>query len=177
MDFSISFKKLVPADLTLLTKWLGEPHVNAWWHEALTLEEVQRRYAPRISGSEPCHVYIILNSLIPVGFIQWYRWADYPAHSLQLEAPSDSAGIDLAIGEKDLVGRGFGTLAICQFVKEVVFEDSSLSSVLADPEERNTRSIGAFKKAGFVPGKLVQLLGETFSRQVVRFERPVNSQS
>ncbi|MGI8743426.1 MAG: GNAT family N-acetyltransferase [Bryobacteraceae bacterium] len=174
-NHSISFKKLALADLVLLTKWLAEPHVRAWWHEALTLEEARKRYGPRIDGSEPCYVYIILSSATPVGFIQWYRWADYPEHSLQLEAAPDSAGIDLAIGEKDLIGCGLGTQAICQFIQEGIFQDSSISSVIADPEERNAQSIGAFKKAGFVSGKLVQLLGEPFSRRVVRFNKSINS--
>ena len=121
-------------------------------HEALTLEEIQRRYGPRIEGIEPCHVYIISHHQIPIGFVQWYRWTDYPEHSRQLGAALDSAGIDLAIGERDLIGCGLGTKVILNLSTKVIFENSSICSVVADPEERNTQSVGAFKKAGFAPG-------------------------
>jgi RimJ/RimL family protein N-acetyltransferase len=47
----------------------------------------------------------------------------------------------------------------------------AFSTVITDPEERNLRSLRAFKKAGFTLTDTVQLAGENFKRQVVRMDR------
>jgi len=103
----------------------------------------------------------------PVGWIQWYWWTHYPAHAAQLGAESGSAGIDLAIGEEAMTGRGLGTAAIGQFLRKIV----SAESVFCDPEEANVRSLRAFEKAGFTAMHSVQLAGEDFRRRVVRLTR------
>jgi len=57
----------------------------------------------------------------PIGWIQWYLWADYPEHAQQLEAAPFSAGIDLAIGEVKMTGLGLGPVAIREATKQLVF--------------------------------------------------------
>jgi aminoglycoside 6'-N-acetyltransferase len=81
-----SFQPLSSADFPLLQRWLSEPHIDAWWHQALDLSAVVDKYTPRIDGTEPTHVFVIEGDSEPIGFIQWYRWADYPEHALQLGA-------------------------------------------------------------------------------------------
>src|SRR5215203_6122925 len=104
----ISFRPLAYADLSLLQRWLSKPHVEQWWHEPLDLPGVQARFGPRIDGVEPTQVYLIQYGARPAGWIQWYRWSDYPDHAAQLGAERSSAGIDLAIGEEELIGIGLG---------------------------------------------------------------------
>src|SRR5579872_576288 len=99
-----SFRPLERADLHLLAIWLLKPHVIAGWRESLDLPGIHAKYGPRIEGTDPTHVFMIEYLNRAVGWIQWYRWSDYPEHALQLEAGSNSAGIDLAIGELDCVG-------------------------------------------------------------------------
>ena len=60
-----------------------------------------------LMGSEPIHVYLIQSEGVPIGWIQWYRWRDFPEHAIQVGADPMSAGIDLAIGEIEMTGRGF----------------------------------------------------------------------
>ena len=169
---SISFRPLTRPDLPLLQKWLAEPHVDQWWHQASTIEEVAEKYTPRIDGTEPTHVSIIGYEEQSIGWIQWYRWSDYREHAKQLEAESSAAGIDLAIGEIDALGKGLGAAVISEFLKRVVFAHPEITACVTDPEEHNTRSLRAFENAGFTAKKLVQLKGEQCRRWIVRRERP-----
>lgn len=166
---SISFRPLRRSDLPLLQRWLSEPHVDRWWHQPFGLEELCAKYAPRIDGTEPTHVHLIDYSNHPIGWIQWYRWADYPTHAAQLGAEPSTAGIDLAIGERDMIGRGLGPEVILGFLEGFVFVDRTITACVSDPEEQNVRSIRAFEKAGFVAVRSIDV--DQTIRRVVRLGR------
>jgi len=164
----VSFRALERADFPLLQRWLSEPHVDAWWHEPLNLVGLEQKYGPRIDGIEPTHVFIIQHESSPIGWIQWYRWSDYPKHAAQLEADSNTAGIDLSIGEVSLIGIGIGSTAIREFILNVVSAEPCITAIVTDPEERNGRSCRAFEKAGFIPVRTVELEGENVRRRIMR---------
>jgi aminoglycoside 6'-N-acetyltransferase len=168
----VSFRALERSDFPLLQRWLSEPHVDAWWHEPLDLPGLEQKYGPRIDGIEPTHVFIIEHESRAIGWIQWYRWSDYPRHAARLEAEPNAAGIDLSIGEISLVGKGIGTSAIREFALNVVFAESGITTIVTDPEERNGRSCLAFEKAGFIPMRTVELEGETVRRRVMHLSVP-----
>jgi RimJ/RimL family protein N-acetyltransferase len=163
----VSFRALERSDFPLLQRWLSEPHVDAWWHEPLDLAGLEHKYGPRIDGTEPTHVFIIERGGRPIGWIQWYRWSDYPKHAAQLETAPNAAGVDLSIGELSLIGIGIGSTAIRQFILEVVSSNPDITAIVTDPEERNGRSCRAFEKAGFIPVKTVELEGENFPRRIM----------
>ena len=160
------------SDLPMLQRWLQLPHVDAWWHEPLDLAGVAAKYGPRIDGLVPTHMFVIEHDGRAIGWIQWYRWRDYAAHAAQLGAELTAAGVDLALGEVEMLGRGIGSSALRLFVERVVFAHD-VSAVVSDPEERNTRSLRAFEKAGFRIERTIVLQGETHPRCVVRQDRPV----
>jgi aminoglycoside 6'-N-acetyltransferase len=172
MQASISFRRLGRSDFPLLQEWLSAPHVNAWWRERLDLTSVEEKYGPRVDGVEPTHVFVMEHNGRPVGWIQWYRWSDYPHHAGQLRAELTSAGIDLAIGEPAMTGLGLGPVAIREFLNQIVFADPCVTAVVTDPEAGNVRSLSAFRKAGFTLTDTVQLGDENFKRHVVRMDRP-----
>jgi RimJ/RimL family protein N-acetyltransferase len=147
------------------------PHVDDWWHESLDLAGVHAKYLPRIDGSEPTHVFVIEHERRPIGWIQWYRWADYAEHAARLGAESGTAGIDLAIGEPELLGLGLGPRAIRAFLASIVLADPAIIACISDPEAANSRSLRAFEKAGFAIVRTVQLPEESGSRHVVRCDR------
>jgi aminoglycoside 6'-N-acetyltransferase len=172
MQVAVSFRLLTRSDFPLLQEWLSAPHVAAWWGEPLDLEAVVTKYGPRVDGTEPTHVFVIEYGGQSIGWIQWYLWSDYPEHSLQLMAQPTSAGIDLAIGELAMIGLGLGPVAIRDFLEQIVFAGTKVSTVITDPAEGNVRSLRAFEKAGFKVTNRVQLTGENFKRMVVRMDRP-----
>jgi aminoglycoside 6'-N-acetyltransferase len=170
----ISFRALARSDFPRLQRWLSEPHVDAWWHQPFDLPRLEQKYGPRIDGLEPTHVFIIEHEDQPIGWVQWYRWSDYPEHAAQLNAEPEAAGIDLAIGEPSLVGKGLGPQAIRVFVVSVISAEPGITAVLTDVEEQNRRSCRAFERAGFIPVRTVQLRGETVRRRVMRLSLPVS---
>lgn len=171
MQPAISFRKLSRSDFPLLQAWLLAPHVAAWWDDRLDLLGIEAKYGPRVDGTEPIHVFLIEHRRRPIGWIQWYLWSNYPDYALHLGAESGSAGIDLAIGEVAMTGLGLGPIVIREFVLQIVFAIPDIRAVVADPEERNRRSVRAFQKAGFTLASTVRIEGEHFDRQVVRMSR------
>ncbi len=164
----VSFRALDRCHFPLLQQWFAEPHVDVWLHEPLDLPGIERKYGPRVDGIEPTHVFIIEHEARPIGWIQWYRWSDYPRHAAQLPAGPNAAGIDLAIGEASLMGRGLGSRVIREFILKVVAVQPGITAVVTDPEERNDRSCRAFEKAGFTRVGAVVLEQENVRRQTMR---------
>src|SRR4051812_12041208 len=115
----IAFRPLTRADFSLLQAWFAEPHIARWWRESCDPRDIEAKYGPRVEGAEPTHVFIVELGRAPVGWIQWYRWSDYPEHATQLGAAPNSAGIDLAIGDSRWLGRGLGPVLIRTFVDHV----------------------------------------------------------
>ena len=167
----VSFRPLHRSDFPLLKQWLSEPHVDKWWNEPLNLAGIEDKYGPRVDKIDPTNVFIMEHEGRSVGWIQWYRWKDYPKHSVQLGAGPNNAGIDITIGKPELIGLGIGPTAIRNFLKQIVFFDEGIASVIVDVDERNSRSLGAFEKVGFSPIRSVQLEGEDCIRKVMRLYR------
>ena len=138
-----------PDDLALLHEWLQRPHVQRWWRERETYEEVVEHYLPAIEGSDPTDHYLVLLDGRPVGFVETYLVADYPDHARLTGAEPGAAGVDLFIADADLTGRGIGTELLRRFVSEVVFARTTTTHCVADPETENIASVRAFEKAGF----------------------------
>lgn len=166
----ISFRPLERSDFPELEKWLAEPHVKRWWHDSLDASAIDAKYGPRVDGVEPSYVFIILFQKRAIGIIQYYLWSDYPKHGRQLGVDDNSAGIDLAIGDKHMTGQSLGPQIITEFLNQIVFTKTKVASVIADPEKNNIQSIKAFKKSGFQVLRDVQIEGEPYFRTVVGFK-------
>jgi RimJ/RimL family protein N-acetyltransferase len=143
----IEFPPLTEADVPLVADWLGREHVAPWWREPVE-DAVEKRYAG-IEGRRPTRQFLIVVDGRPAGMIQTYRVADDPEWQQLVQVGDDVAGVDLMIGQPDLVGRGVGPRVLSAFVSEVVFVDPAIDVVVATVEEQNRRSWRAFEKAGF----------------------------
>jgi len=156
----IRFRKLEHADLPLMHRWLNAPHVAEWWgDEALPLDEIVVKYAPRIDGKEDVRCFVIVHSDAPIGYIQAYPVGE------------DSAGIDLLIGEVEFHHRGLGAAIIRQFLNDVVFANPAVESCIIDPAVSNRGAIRAYEKAGFQFFKTVLDPGESEPQHLMRIGR------
>ena len=84
-----------------------------------------------------------------IGMIQSYLVSDYPEWEEIVQVGDGVAGIDLLIGEADLVGQGLGPRILAEFARDVVFARAERTACVATVEELNRRSWRAFEKAGF----------------------------
>jgi RimJ/RimL family protein N-acetyltransferase len=145
----IGFRPLTADELPLLYEWLQRKHIQRWWTDRETYDEVVQHYLPAIEGSEPTDLYLILSEGMPVGFIQTYRVSDYPEYRDLVAVEDGVAGVDLFVAEPELTGRGFGSEALRRFVADIVFSDPEIHACVADPDAENIASLRAFEKAGF----------------------------
>jgi hypothetical protein len=143
---------------------------GALWDEHRSLEDVRERYAPRVDGGEAVSMFVFAADARDAGFVQWYRDADDP-ESWPFDVGADAAGMDLAIGEPELVGQGLGPKVIDAFVREIVFADPAVAACVADPDVRNRRSLRAFEKAWFTVVGTMELPGAPAPQAVVRRAR------
>jgi len=143
------FRTLDRGDLPMMHRWLNTPHVVEWWpDEALTLDQIIAKYAPRIDGKEDVRCFVIVHCDAPIGYIQEYPIgeSEYATH---IAAAERAVGIDLFIGEVEFHHRGLGAPIIRQFLNDVVFADSAIESCIIDPAVSNRGAIRAYEKAGF----------------------------
>jgi aminoglycoside 6'-N-acetyltransferase len=183
----LSFRPLTLADLDDIRRWLNTPHVYEWWGvssgpgslggagaDAATAAAVYEKYAPGIATDEATtHRHLIEIGGRAVGLIQHYRLDDEPEYAVAIgETEPGAAGIDLFIGELDVVGRGVGARVLDAYTRTVVFADPRVTRAVGGPHPDNTRSCRAFEKAGFVAVREAFVPDEGPERIHVRHRSP-----
>src|SRR5919107_546673 len=137
----VGFRRLEASDLPMIHRWPHTPHVARWWYEDTgPYEKVARHYSAYIEGEEPFEPYLILHEGRPVGI-------------------EDATGIDLFIGERDLLYRELGPLVIRRFIEDIVFGEESVETCIIDPEPENRAAIRAYEKVGFSYSKSADTSG------------------
>ena len=97
---------------------------------------------------------------IDAGFLQHYRVGDYPDYAAVTGRP-DAVGIDYAIGDQELTGRGLGPQLIWSYLRDVALPShAGARQALASPDAANHQSIRALAKAGFAQGAKIAVRGQ-----------------
>jgi aminoglycoside 6'-N-acetyltransferase len=146
-------RPITVADLPLVSRWLAEPHVAAWWRDPSDLASVRQAYRPAINGEDPTEVFIIEVAGGPAGLIQRYLVDDDPEWARAMQATGvvhgRAAGIDYLIGVAALTGQGYGTAAIAAFTTMTLHRYPRADSVVAAPQQANAASWRALERAGY----------------------------
>ena len=146
-----------------MRRWLLEPHVKRWWDDGVKIPypdaEIEE-YREAIEGKDPTYRYVAHIDARPVGMFQHYLIADDPEYAAALGLAEDAIGVDLFIGEADLIGRGHGPAMLRQFLREVAFPFHGLDVCVIGPSVKNTPAIRAYEKAGFRQLREVQVPDE-----------------
>jgi RimJ/RimL family protein N-acetyltransferase len=147
----IGFRKLRLEDMALLYNWLtNDPEVKRYWgyqHQG-SYDEVVCEFIGYVNGDEPTDPYLILYGDIPIGYIQTFKWEDYPGYEQYMDL-TDAASLDLFIGEEEYRNKGLGTEIISRFLSEYVFADPEVVSCVINPEVNNAAAIRVYEKVGF----------------------------
>jgi aminoglycoside 6'-N-acetyltransferase len=133
------FRGATLADLTLLRRWMAEPHVRVWWGEddpynADDLDD------PRTSFR------IVESQGVPFAFMQDYDVKAWEAHHFGY-LPEGARGMDQFIGVPDMLGHGHGTALIAQRMRQLLAEGAPV--IGTDPHPANARAIAVYQKVGF----------------------------
>jgi RimJ/RimL family protein N-acetyltransferase len=146
---TVGFRPMTPEDLPIMHAWLQRDHVRRWWTKHETLDDVVEHYLPALEGRDATDLYFILLDGVPTGFIQTYQVSDHPGYLRLVEVGAGVAGVDLFLAQEEDTGRGFGTRALEEFLRQVVFAVPGTHACVADPDAENRASVRAFEKAGF----------------------------
>ncbi|GAA1931126.1 GNAT family N-acetyltransferase [Nocardioides hwasunensis] len=152
-DLTVTLRTMTRGDLPLLARWLGEPHVQRWWHHdgEPTAERVATTYGPRIDGSTPTCMWVAEVNGRSVGFVQDYRIRDYPDFALLTPDP-DAIGLDYVIGEPEWVGRGLGARVLWTWMLDAARRFPAAEGFFAAPDHTNVASLRVLDKVGFTRG-------------------------
>ncbi|MGW7006703.1 GNAT family N-acetyltransferase [Streptomyces sp. NPDC054933] len=140
---------VVPArDLQIITRWMNDPAVAAFWELAGPEETTHRHLRAQLDGdgrSRPC--LGVLDGT-PMSYWEIYRADLDPVARYYPSRPHDT-GIHLLIGKVADRGRGLGTALLRAVADHVLDHRPACTRVIAEPDLRNTPSVAAFLGAGF----------------------------
>jgi aminoglycoside 6'-N-acetyltransferase len=141
-------------EYALISRWRAQPHVHEWWDPddpPPDQEEAEAQYGPRARGEEPTTPCIVELDGRPIGYLQYYRWLPWSdaAEELDIQADANTFGIDLYIGEPELVGVGIGTRVV-ELICGYLESELRASWVALTTEITNERAQRAYEKAGFL---------------------------
>lgn len=137
------FRDATVDDLSLLGKWLAEPHLAEWWSDGVEASLAEIREAIDSIDTEPLIVELDGR---PIAYLQSYDPHLEDGHPYQ-DQPFGTLGIDISIGPANLLGKGHGAAILRQFA-DMLFEEGCPRLVI-DPHPDNLRAIRAYEKAGF----------------------------
>lgn len=167
---NIRFNPVMEADLPMLAQWLGAPHMREWWGDP---EEELGFIRDMVEGRDSTRPFLIVLDDRPVGYIQYWfighhqneQWAK--EHPWLMELPSETIGVDLSLGDPELLSKGIGSAALTAFVRRLIEEGHR--SIIIDPDRGNARAIRAYEKAGFRP--VPHLEGRTGDALIMQYDR------
>ena len=142
-----AFRDMTADDLPMIRRWLNETHVREWWGDP------DEQYG-LVSGDldEPAmDQYIVSSDGRDFGYLQCYDLTAW--NSGFGEQPKGTRGIDLFIGEADMIEHGHGSAMIRAFVDERLKHGAP--RVVTDPDPKNLRAMRAYEKAGFARAGMV----------------------
>lgn len=129
-------------DLPVLSYWDQQQHNidsdpnDDWnWEAELTYEPVWReQLMAELDGR-------------PIGFVQIIDPAEEDSHYWG-EVEPNLLAIDIWIGEKEDLGKGYGTVMM-NLAIDRCFQKPEVTAILIDPLESNVRAIKFYQKLGF----------------------------
>jgi aminoglycoside 6'-N-acetyltransferase len=140
------FTPVTDNDLSLLDRWLRNPHVREWWDDDSGPEDEEEDEDEALQDASSWPHIVHLDGR-PIGYIQAYDPHAWPGHHFA-DQPPGTRGIDQYIGEPEFLNQGHGPAFIRQFCDNLFAAGAPV--IVTDPHPDNTRAIRAYQKAGFV---------------------------
>lgn len=163
MGTHVTFYPLERTHFPLLVRWLNAPHVHLVWGgpERWTAALVAEKYGSYVDGfalngdqKRPMFAYVYAINGQLAGFIQCYNAYDFDRVGYQIRDILDSqrflslAALDFYLGEPTLLGKGWGTCILRNFLMHFVWK--KFRTCFVDPDPANAPAIKAFAEAGFI---------------------------
>jgi aminoglycoside 6'-N-acetyltransferase len=157
-----------------MRRWLLEPHVRRWWDDGVLSpypDAELEHYRDAIKGLDRTYRYVAWLDDRPVGMFQHYLIDDHPEYARTLALGERAVGVDLFIGEPDLIGRGHGPAMLRQFLRDVALPFHRTEICVIGPAASNASAIRAYEKAGFKRLREVRVPDEPEPELLLRITR------
>nr|BFE55941.1 GNAT family N-acetyltransferase [Dactylosporangium thailandense] len=135
------------ADAELVSRWMGEPHVEAFWRAAWPARRWAEELAAQLAG-EHSRPYLVSFEGDPLSYVEIYR-TPRDVVGRQYDADPYDLGVHLAIGDPRRTGQGLGRAMVRAIAEGLAVADPRCRRVFADPDERHVVARRMFARAGF----------------------------
>ncbi len=142
MNARYHFRAAARADLPLLRRWRESPEVLPWWG---AWQHAEAEFEAHLADPAMA-LWIVALDGRPFAFAQDYAchaWDPHPFSYL----PPGSRGLDMYIGEPDMLNRGHGSALLRQHADRLLA--AGAPALGTDPHPDNLRARRAYQKAGF----------------------------
>jgi len=147
----LNIRKMTENDFMFMAKWLSTKEVLEFYGDVnspFTLEQVKRKYEPRVRGESPVSSFIVELNNLPLGYMQHYKINAIDQTAFGYLENQVMYGIDQFIGNPLLFNKGYGTIMVRQFI-DFINKTTDAEVIIVDPEISNTRAIRCYEKCGF----------------------------
>jgi aminoglycoside 6'-N-acetyltransferase len=147
----VTLRRMTRDDFPLMSAWLREPLVATWWHDDPSPEALERQYGRDVDGLGHTRLRIAELEGEPVGFIQWYAFADEPEYVADLapaiRVAARAYSMDYLVGSPEHRGRGVGASMIRAACTAAWAEGAS--ELVVPVHAENVGSQRVLERAGF----------------------------
>lgn len=145
MREGLSLSIFQDSDLERMKEWLYQDFVAKWYEHPLSwINEIVHRK----DVYSWIHHYIVEYQGVPIGFCQYYEyWQSGEEWNGNVEL-DDTYSIDYLLGDRNYLGKGYGTDMVCLLIDEISKQDRA-KRIIVKPEEENKASCNTLLSAGF----------------------------
>lgn len=144
------FRLAEEKDIEQLYRWSMLPHVAEYWRGPALPEVFRNKYIELI-GSDFAFPYVVSLDEEPIGYIQHFVANKTDTWTNQ---PSSTIGVDLFIGEKKHLHKGYGTEMVRK-IAQMLFSNPAIKRLVIETISLNTPAIRCYEKVGFRKIKIV----------------------
>ncbi|MEL6825812.1 MAG: GNAT family N-acetyltransferase [Pseudomonadota bacterium] len=150
---SLILRPATPMDVPHLERWDHEPHVIAATSDDpdadVAFEDAE--WQAEINGDDPASAFFIAEiSGCPIGAMQVIDPALERTHYWGKDCPPNLRAMDIWIGEKDCLGKGYGTQMMTIAINRA-FAEPKVEAIIIDPLNSNTDAHRFYRRLGFRP--------------------------
>jgi putative acetyltransferase len=129
-------------DIDIMRMWLEQDYIRKFWGNP-------QDWINEILGNLNADwvKYFIVESNDPIGFLQYYETDKAPQGDWSNE-PIGTVGIDYLIGDKEYLGKGYGS-KIVRLLVDFIISKSEYDYIVADPIIENLSSVKVLENNGF----------------------------
>ncbi|MCX4746501.1 acetyltransferase [Kitasatospora sp. NBC_01287] len=142
-----------PEDLPLITEWMNDPAVDAFWELAGPPSVTERHVRAQLDGDGRSVPQLGLLNGEPISYWEVYRVEQDRLAAYYPVEPGD-IGLHLLLGPARSRGRGLGAVLLAAMAEHLL---RTSPRVVAEPDVRNTPSVRAFARAGFTSTGEIEL--------------------